>query len=67
MTNTIFVVTHSQAVQIGEYEWKQHHHSHVFSMNTTMKEIMNWLKMLGVENPTVNDITLSQYHGETVS
>lgn len=67
MTETRFVATFARAVQIGPDDWKMDRSSRIFSINCTMRDVLKWLKTLGVTNPNCNDVTFSVYGGEEES
>ena len=65
MDNKKIVVTLSQPVQIGVDEWKQVRTSRVFSVSRPIADMLRWAKSEGVVNPTISDLALSEYTGES--
>lgn len=57
---TKFVATYSQAVQIGEYEFGQVRTSKVFNYTDSLSEVMDWLEYIGVKEPTLNSVDISE-------
>lgn len=55
-----FVATYSQAVQVGEYEFRQVRVSKVFNYTDSISEVMDWLEFIGVKEPTLNSVDISE-------
>lgn len=55
-----FVATYSQAVQIGEYEFRQVKTSRVFNYSDSFNDVMGWLKCIGVKEPTLSSVDISE-------
>jgi len=54
-----FAATYSEAVQIGEFEFKQIRTTKVFSYRDSILGIMEWLESIGVKNPDINSVEIS--------
>ena len=59
------VVTLSRPVQIGQDEWKQYYTSRVFSVQRQIIDLLQWAENEGFKNPTIGDLILSDYTGES--
>ena len=55
-----FVATYSQAVQIGEYEFRQVRTSRVFNYSDSFSVVMGWLEHIGVKEPALSDVDISE-------
>lgn len=55
-----FAATYSEAVQIGESEWQQVRTTKVFCYSDSLELVMSWLASLGVKNPSLSSVTLSE-------
>ena len=60
MKNKKFAATYSEAVQIGEYEYKQIRTTKVFSYRDSILNVIDWLKSIGVKNPSINSVDISE-------
>lgn len=60
-----FVATVSACRQIGESEFKQEYHSRVFSYACSIDQVLSWAKVELGRICSVNDITFSNYTGES--
>jgi hypothetical protein len=60
MKNKKFAATYSEAVQIGEYEYKQLRTTKVFSYSDSFLNVIDWLKSIGVKNPSINSVDISE-------
>lgn len=65
MYNMKVVATLSAPVQIGVDEWKQVRTSRVFSADRSIANMLTWAESEGIKSPTINDLTLSDYTGES--
>ena len=57
------IATVSVCVQIGIDTWQQNYHSKLFEETATISYIIEWGRSF-IKNISVNDITLSEYHGD---
>lgn len=55
-----FAATYSEAVQIGEYEFKQVRVTKVFSYDNSVLDVIKWLESLNVRGASLNSVTLSE-------
>ena len=60
------VATLSAPIQIGVDEWKQHYTSRVFAVSRPIKDMLSWAESEGFKNPTISDLQLSEYTGESI-
>ena len=61
MKNKKISATVSFPVQIGYDTWKQHSVTKIFDVDsTTMKDLFDWMRSLGLTNPTVSDLHFSE-------
>ncbi len=60
------VVTVTRAVQVGPDKWQQDYQSRVFATTRSIDDMLAWAKGLGFTNPTVNDLQISDYTGESI-
>ncbi len=65
MSEKQIVVTLSQPVQIGAYEWRQHHVSRTFVVSRSIGDMLSWAESEGVKNPHISDLLLSEYTGSS--
>lgn len=54
-----FAATYSEAVQIGEHEFKQVKTTKVFSYRDSFLKVIEWLESIGVKNPDINSVEIS--------
>ena len=54
-----FAATYSEAVQIGEYEYKQLRTTKVFSYEDSFLKVIEWLESIGVKDPDINSVDIS--------
>lgn len=62
--NDTFTAIYSEPVQIGPDEWKQVRSTKEFSYNSTMNEVMDWLKCLGVKEPDINSVYFARHESK---
>lgn len=55
-----FAATYSEAVQIGEYEFKQIRTTKIFSYRDSVLKVIEWLESIGVKNPDINSVEISE-------
>ena len=55
-----FAATYSEAVQIGEYDYKQVRTTKVFSYNDSFLRVVEWLESIGVKEPNINSVDISE-------
>lgn len=55
-----FVATYTSCVQIGIDTFTDNSVSKVFDYQAPMQDVMDWLGSLGVKNPTLSDVRLSE-------
>ena len=60
MKSKKFAATYSECVQIGEYEYKQLRTTKVFSYGDSFLNVIDWLKSIGVKNPSVSSVDISE-------
>lgn len=60
-----FVATVSGCRQIGESAFKQEFYSRVFSGECSMIQVISWAKSQLGRDSSLNDITFSEYTGES--
>lgn len=58
--NKRFAATYSDVVQIGENEYKQVRTTKVFSYRDSFLKVIEWLKSIGVKDPNVNSVDISE-------
>ena len=64
-TSTITAVI-TRCVQIGHDEFTMKNISCNFSTSRSVDDILKWVKSEGIENPTINDVLLCDYTGESI-
>ena len=55
-----FAATYSEAVQIGENEYKQVRTTKVFSYRDSFLKVIEWLESIGVKGPNINSVDISE-------
>lgn len=55
-----FAATYSECVQIGTDEFKQVKKTKVFLYGESFVNVMEWLESIGVKNPTLNSVDISE-------
>lgn len=55
-----FVATYTSCVQVGMDTFTDHGISKVFDYQAPMQDVMDWLGSIGVKNPTLSDVRLSE-------
>lgn len=55
-----FVATYTSCVQVGIDTFTDKNVSKVFDYSKSMQDIMDWLTSIGVNNPTLSDVRLSE-------
>lgn len=54
-----FAATYSEAVQIGEHEFKQVKTTKMFSYGDSFLKVIEWLESIGVKEPDINSVEIS--------
>lgn len=54
-----FVATYTTCAQVGENSWQEYKRSKVFDYVQPLSDVMMWLESLGVKEPNLSCITLS--------
>lgn len=57
-----FAATYSEAVQIGQDEWAQVRTTKVFYYSDSFELVMDWLREMGVKNPTISSVVISDVY-----
>lgn len=55
-----FVATYTSCVQVGIDTFNDKSVSKVFDYSKSMQDVMDWLGSIGVKNPTLPDVRLSE-------
>lgn len=55
-----FVATYTSCVQIGIDTFTDNSISKVFDYSKSIQDVMDWLSSIGVKNPTLSDVRLSE-------
>lgn len=55
-----FVATYTSCVQVGIDTFTDKSVSKVFDYSAPMQNVMDWLESIGVKNPTLSDVRLSE-------
>lgn len=55
-----FVATYTSCVQVGIDTFTDKSVSRVFDYQAPMQDVMDWLGSIGVRNPTLSDVRLSE-------
>lgn len=59
-----FVATYTSCVQVGIDTFTDKSVSRVFDYQASMQDVMDWLSSIGVKNPTLSDVRLSELMGD---
>lgn len=57
-----FAATYSEAVQIGEHEFKQVRVTKVFSYDNSVLDVIKWLESINVRGASLSSVTISEVH-----
>ena len=60
-----FAATYSTTVQISYDDFTVHRTTKVFDNSQSMQDVLDWVESLGVRNPDINSVILSDLDGET--
>lgn len=55
-----FAATYSEPFQVGEHEHRQIRMTKVFSYRDSFLKVIEWLKSIGVKNPNINSVDISE-------
>ena len=61
ISKTKFVATFGESVQVGMEEWEYRCTSRVFDNDSTMDDVLDWGRALGIMNICITQITFSNY------
>lgn len=59
MKDKKFAATYSEAVQIGEHEYKQIKTTKIFYYSDSFLRVIEWLESIGAKNPDINSVDIS--------
>ena len=59
MSNKKFVVTHSDYVRVNPEEFRLERTSKVFSDTSSIGDILEWLRSMGVKQPRITGVDFS--------
>lgn len=66
MSDKKIAVTVIGCKQVSIYDYITVRDTRLFSVNRPIKDMLSWAGSLGIKKPTVNDLQMSEYHGDSI-
>ena len=60
------IATVTNAEQNGPESWSRRRISREFAVNRSIQDVLTWAESMGLENPRISDVVLSEYTGSSV-